>query len=173
MAFGRLALFRSVVWRKVRSIHQHPFLETMGADKNRWEGKGILFDCKRKEGKKRFITLPSKEKHRYMEATSIKINENIRKVLPKVRQYLSGQPVLRAWLFGSYSRGEETTDSDIDILVQYKDAENISLFTISRIMCSLSRLLNRKVDLVEEDGLLPFATESVNHDRILIYERKS
>ena len=108
-----------------------------------------------------------------METTPVQVNKNIQKILPKVRQYLSGQPVLRAWLFGSYSRGEETSDSDIDILVQYKDAENISLFTISRIMCSLSKLLNRKVDLVEEDGLLSFATDSVLHDRILIYEREN
>lgn len=108
-----------------------------------------------------------------METTPIKMNENTRKILPKVRQYLSGQPVLRAWLFGSYSRGEETADSDIDILVQYKDSENISLFTISRIMCSLSKLLNRKVDLVEEDGLLSFAKDSVFQDRILIYEREN
>lgn len=108
-----------------------------------------------------------------METTTIQINKNIRKILPKVREYLSGQPVLRAWLFGSFSRGEETADSDIDILVQYKDTEDISLFTITRIMNSLSKLLNRKVDLVEEDGLLPFATDSVLHDRILIYERKN
>ncbi len=105
-----------------------------------------------------------------METTPVQVNKNIQKILPKVRQYLSGQPVLRAWLFGSYSRGEETSDSDIDILVQYKDAENISLFTISRIMCLLSKLLNR---LVEEDGLLSFATDSVFHDRILIYEREN
>lgn len=105
-----------------------------------------------------------------METTPVQVNKNIQKILPKVRQYLSGQPVLRAWLFGSYSRGEETSDSDIDILVQYKDAENISLFTISRIICSLSKLLNR---LVEEDGLLSFATDSVFHDRILIYEREN
>lgn len=108
-----------------------------------------------------------------MGTATIKVNKNIRKILPKVREYLSGQPVLRAWLFGSYSRGEKVVDSDIDILVQYKDAESISLFTISRIMCSLSKLLNRKVDLVEEDGLLPFATDSVFHDRILIYEREN
>lgn len=108
-----------------------------------------------------------------METKAIRLNENIRKMLPKVRQYLSGQPVLRAWLFGSYSRGEETDDSDVDILVQYKDTENISLFTISRIMCSLTKLLNRKVDLVEADGLLPFAVESANRDRILIYEREN
>lgn len=71
------------------------------------------------------------------------------------------------------SRGEETADSDVDILIRYKDADTISLFTISRIMCALSKILNRKVDLVEEDSLLPFAAESVLEDRMLIYERKN
>ena len=28
------------------------------------------------------------------------------------------QPVLKAWFFGSYSRGEERPDSDVDILVK-------------------------------------------------------
>lgn len=107
-----------------------------------------------------------------METPAIRINDSILSALPKVRQYLSSQPVIRAWLFGSYSRGEETVHSDIDILVQYKDGDNISLFTISRIMCSLAKLLNRKVDLVEEKGLLPFAADSVNQDKILIYERE-
>lgn len=107
-----------------------------------------------------------------METAAIRINESLWNALPKVRQYLSSQPIIRAWLFGSYSRGEETTDSDVDILVQYNDAENISLFTISRIMCSLTKLLNRRVDLVEEGGLLPFAADSVNQDKILIYERE-
>ncbi len=39
------------------------------------------------------------------------------------------KPILRAWLFGSYSRGEETPESDIDILVDYDRSEGkISLF---------------------------------------------
>ena len=101
------------------------------------------------------------------------VNENIVKVLPQIQQYLADQPVLCAWLFGSFSRGEETVDSDVDILIRYKDADTISLFTISRIMCALSKILKRKVDLVEEDSLLPFAAESVLEDRMLIYERKN
>lgn len=100
------------------------------------------------------------------------LNANLRNRLPQIRQFLAGQPINRAWLFGSYSRGEEKADSDVDILVQYEDADKISLFTISRIMCALSKLLKRKVDLVEEDRLLPFATASAFHDRILIYERE-
>ena len=101
------------------------------------------------------------------------LNASLRHALPQIRQYLSSQPIDRAWLFGSYSRGEENQDSDVDILLRYKDTNKISLFTISRIMCSLSKLLNRKVDLVEEDSLLPFASPSAFQDRILIYEREN
>lgn len=43
--------------------------------------------------------------------------------------------------------------------------------TISRIMVALSDAVGKKVDLVEEGRLLPFAQESVEKDKILIYER--
>ena len=75
-------------------------------------------------------------------------------------------------MFGSYSRGEERPDSDVDILVEYENSDEISLFAISRMMSSLKKILNRKVDLVEEGCVLPFAVDSVYKDRILIYEGK-
>lgn len=37
----------------------------------------------------------------------------------KIAEYFKTQPVLKAWLFGSFARGEETMDSDVDILVEY------------------------------------------------------
>lgn len=87
---------------------------------------------------------------------------------------MSRQPVLRAWLFGSCSRGEDTQDSDIDILVDYDNSKGIvSLFTMGGMLMELSDLLGRKVDLVENKGLKPFARKSVDHDKILIYERPS
>ncbi|MBQ8806688.1 MAG: nucleotidyltransferase domain-containing protein [Bacteroidaceae bacterium] len=101
------------------------------------------------------------------------LNKIILQKLPDVRAYLAGQPIDRAWLFGSYSRGEDTSDSDVDILVEYSKGARVSLFTISRIMCSLKKILQRPVDLVENGCLLPFAEESVMNDRILIYEREN
>ena len=89
-----------------------------------------------------------------------------------IRQYFATQPIKKAWLFGSCSRGEERADSDIDILVEYNDSDSISLITISRIITYLSKKLNRKIDLVEEGCLLPFARMSVEQDKQLIYERK-
>lgn len=89
-----------------------------------------------------------------------------------IRQYLATQPIKKAWLFGSCSRGEDRADSDIDILVEYNDSNSISLMTISKIITSLSKKLNRKIDIVEEGCLLPFAKMSVEKDKQLIYERK-
>jgi hypothetical protein len=39
-------------------------------------------------------------------------------MLETIREYFKTQPVLKAWLFGSFARGEETEDSDVDILVE-------------------------------------------------------
>ena len=40
-------------------------------------------------------------------------------IVENIQKYFRTQPVVKAWLFGSYSRGEETSESDVDILVQY------------------------------------------------------
>ena len=95
----------------------------------------------------------------------------VQKLIPQIQAYLATQPVERAYLFGSCSRGEETPDSDVDLLVTYTDSDSLSLMDISRMMVNLGKKLNRKVDLVEEAYLRPFARKSVDHDKIMIYER--
>ena len=39
-------------------------------------------------------------------------------IINKLREFFTLQPVEKAWVFGSYSRGEESRESDIDILVR-------------------------------------------------------
>lgn len=95
-------------------------------------------------------------------------------IVEKIKKCFKTQPVVKAWLFGSYSRGEETSKSDVDILVQY-DRKNyrVGLFTIVSIKQQLQDVLGCEVDLVEEGSLMPFAVESANRDKILIYERNN
>ena len=93
------------------------------------------------------------------------------RIIPSIQGYFATQPIAKAWLFGSYSRGEESEQSDIDILVSFDENAKISLFKYADIICQLEKLLNQKVDLVEEGALLPFAQETANKDKILIYER--
>ena len=90
-----------------------------------------------------------------------------------IADYFKTQPVVKAWLFGSFARGEETPESDIDILVQYDSDTRISLLTISHMMGELESSTGRRVDLIEDGCLLPFAVESANRDKQLIYERGS
>jgi uncharacterized protein len=99
------------------------------------------------------------------------ISKEVQEMIPKIQQFFKTQPVVKAWLFGSCSRGEETPTSDVDILVRYENSDKMSLLDISGIMVSLSKAINKNVDLVEEDCLLPFAQKSTNKDKILIYER--
>ena len=86
--------------------------------------------------------------------------------------YFKTQPVLKAWIFGSFSRGEDTPLSDVDLLVQYDDKARISLLKHAAMICELERLLDRPVDIVEDGTLRPRVRESVNQDRKLIYERE-
>ena len=88
-----------------------------------------------------------------------------------IAEYFKTQPVVKAWLFGSFARGEETPQSDVDILVEYDKDARISLLYISHMMGALEKVAGRRVDLIEDGCLLPFAEETVNRDKILIYER--
>lgn len=100
------------------------------------------------------------------------ISQEVKDMIPKIQRFCVNQPIKKAWLFGSCSRGEETPDSDIDILVEYDRLnERISLMRMAGMMLSLEDLLHRKVDMVESDRLLPFAQESVNQDKLLVYEK--
>ena len=85
-------------------------------------------------------------------------------------QYFATQPVLKAWLFGSYARGEQTPLSDVDILVVLDRSKPIG-FKFFGMWNDLEVLLGKEVDLVTEKGLASFARESVEQDKILIYER--
>ena len=92
-------------------------------------------------------------------------------MIQQIADYFETQPVLKAWLFGSYSRDEKREDSDVDILILPDKSQHFSLFTLSEIYEDLKDLLGREVDLITDGGLMPFARESADRDKILIYER--
>ena len=88
-----------------------------------------------------------------------------------IAEYFKTQPVLKVWLFGSFARGEEREDSDVDILVKFDRTLPIGLFAYVRMNRKLEERLGRKVDLVEEGTLRPAAQITANRDLKVIYER--
>ncbi len=91
-------------------------------------------------------------------------------LLKEIQAYLSSMPVDKAWIFGSFARGEETDISDLDILVQFTKGVKLGLKYFHYIN-DLETLSNRKIDLVELSTLDPYVQPYVNQDKILIYER--
>ncbi|MBQ9253665.1 MAG: nucleotidyltransferase family protein [Bacteroidales bacterium] len=96
-------------------------------------------------------------------------------IIKKIQDYFATQPVIKAWLFGSYARGEQTPESDIDILVVFdqETGKGVSLLDHVRIGLELEDLLGIKVDLVTDGTLLSFAEKTAEKDKQLIYERAS
>lgn len=93
-------------------------------------------------------------------------------MIRQIADYFKTQPVLKAWLFGSFSRGEQHEGSDVDILVALDYGQRIGLKFFGMYE-DLKALLGREVDLVSDQTVAPFAKESIDHDKILIYERAS
>ncbi len=91
-----------------------------------------------------------------------------------IADYFENKPVIKAWLFGSFARGEQTSKSDVDILfVPDESGEPFTLFTMGGMYMDLTKLLGREVDLVEDGTLKPSVEKYVEKDKILIYERKN
>lgn len=94
-------------------------------------------------------------------------------VISKIQRALAGQPVIRAWLFGSWSRMEEGRESDIDILVDFDKTARVSLLDHIGYQQDLESRLNRPVDYVTNGTLLPFVEKNVETDKYIIYERRA
>ncbi len=81
--------------------------------------------------------------------------------LAKIRQILQAQKpylyreygVTEIGVFGSYVRGEQNADSDLDILISLTDPPRISLLGLVDLQHYLSDLLGLKVDVALKDNL--------------------
>jgi predicted nucleotidyltransferase len=87
-----------------------------------------------------------------------------------IKDFFSKQPVLKAYLFGSYSRGNETENSDIDLLVELDYSQPIGLEFI-QMQIDLQNLLSKKVDLVSARGLSKYVKPILDKEKKLIYAR--
>ena len=100
-----------------------------------------------------------------------RVDRNRVDLVHAIQEFFRKEPVERAWLFGSFSRREERPDSDIDILVDLDKSAPMGLLQYAGMINKLETLLGRKVDLVEKRSVKPFAQESINRDKVLVYER--
>jgi len=92
-------------------------------------------------------------------------------IIKKVKEYFRNQnKVKKAWLFGSYTRGDHDIESDIDILVHVPDKKSFTLFDLAEIKYQLEKLIPAKVDVVMEGAVNREILKRITPEMILIYE---
>jgi hypothetical protein len=74
--------------------------------------------------------------------------------LAEHRERIRSLGVRRIGIFGSFARGEEREESDIDILIEFKEGGR-SFDTYMDIKFFLEDLFGRRVDLVDRDAIKP------------------
>ena len=94
-----------------------------------------------------------------------------RRLKKKIREtivaILTRNDAVRIAIFGSYAREEAGAKSDIDILVRF--ARPKSLLQIVQIEEEIKKSLHMKVDLITENAVSPYLTDSIRRDEVVIF----
>ncbi len=83
-----------------------------------------------------------------------------KRILPTLKKH----NVIKAGIFGSYARGEQTKKSDVDILIEVKG----SLLDVVKIEIELKSKLNKEVDLLTYNGISPYLKEKILSEEVRI-----
>ncbi|MBI2119934.1 MAG: nucleotidyltransferase family protein [Elusimicrobia bacterium] len=86
--------------------------------------------------------------------------EIVNAILPILKQY----HIPKASLFGSYARGEQKPQSDVDLLI--KAPKGMTLFGLGGLYSDLKEALKREVDIVQYDYIKPRLKDRILKDKI-------
>jgi len=79
--------------------------------------------------------------------------EDIKSAVEKIAKEFD---LVRVTLFGSYANGNATSESDIDLLVEFTEPD-VSLFQIIRVQLKMEELTGKEVDVIHA----PIPPESI------------
>jgi len=79
---------------------------------------------------------------------------------------LRSNGVLRSFVFGSYARNEAKEDSDLDLLLSFRERK--SLFDLVALQSALEKKLSMRIDIVTEQSLHPKLRPYVDREKVQI-----
>ena len=90
----------------------------------------------------------------------------IKEIKKKILPLLKKNKIKKAGIFGSYARGEQKENSDIDILVEVQ--KGWSLLDLIGLEIELKKILRKKIDLVTYGGISPYIEQDVLKEEVKI-----
>lgn len=97
---------------------------------------------------------------------NIKSKEKLEILRELKKSILQDYSVKQIGIFGSYIRGEESIESDLDILVEFE--KPIDIIKFMELERTLSKYLNAKVDLVSKKALKTFIGRRILQEVIYV-----
>lgn len=93
----------------------------------------------------------------------------------QIRKICQQHKVERLYVFGSILTPDFGDDSDVDVLVKFGDIDLYHYFeNLLNLKESLESLLNRQVDILEEQALKnPYLKKSIDRNKMLVYGRET
>jgi uncharacterized protein len=95
--------------------------------------------------------------------------DDILQTLKAAEADLRAQGVEHAALFGSVARGDDRPDSDIDIIVDLDPAMVTTVFDYVGIKDFIAGLFDRRVDVVNREGLKALVRSSATADAVYAF----
>lgn len=96
-------------------------------------------------------------------------------VKKKILEAIENEPIRdnikKASLFGSFLHGQQTQDSDVDVLIEFKSEAKIGFFEFARLQRRLGEFVGRKIDLLTPDSLSKFFKDQIINEAEIIYEK--
>jgi predicted nucleotidyltransferase len=97
----------------------------------------------------------------------MKTLENLKSKLEAIKPILKARYIVETiGIFGSYSRGEQTEKSDLDVLVTFW--EPIGVYGFIEVEGFIKKKLGVKVDLVQKGALLPMMKEQILSETVQV-----
>ncbi len=110
----------------------------------------------------------AEEKVAYLSRTAIDRTSIIAKIKNLLDQ--DGR-IKKAWIFGSFARGDDGRDSDLDLLIEEDKNLKFSYFDPADVQFRLEKLIQKKVDLGFSDSAKVNAAPQIMNEAVLIYEK--
>lgn len=103
-------------------------------------------------------------------------NLNYDKYIKQIEPILKKYDIDKVWVFGSYARGEETNDSDLDLAYERKNKYSMfdELSTMKFINALSNAINDLEIHVTNINNILKSNTnlsKSVKNDLILVYQK--
>jgi predicted nucleotidyltransferase len=95
------------------------------------------------------------------------VKQDKQKLFNEIAAFLKSKGVTKVAVFGSYVRDEETSSSDIDVIIDFN--KPMGLFEFVGLQQDLSEKIGLNVDLLTEDGISPYLIGSIRKEMKVLY----